>query len=50
MLGSDIRILLNTMAAWDFTDIYTLSPRACSPQALGVKSLAAMVYIICYAL
>ena len=32
--GSDI--LLDTMAAWDFTDIYTLSPQACGPQALGI--------------
>ena len=25
-----------TMAAWDFADIYTRSPRACGPRALGV--------------
>ena len=25
-----------TMAAWDFADIYTCSPRACGPQAFGV--------------
>ena len=25
-----------TMAAWDFADIYTHSPRACGPRALGV--------------
>ena len=24
------------MAAWDFADIYTRSPRACGPRALGV--------------
>ena len=29
-------ILADTMTAWNFTDIYTLSPQACSPQALGV--------------
>ena len=25
-----------TMAAWDFADIYTRSPRACGPRGLGV--------------
>ena len=34
--GSGIAILDDTMVTWGFTDIYILSPRACSPRALGV--------------
>ena len=43
------------MAAWDFADMYTRSPRACGPRALGVyiskipRSHGIKTHVVCRA-